>query len=87
MLPSNLYRARGRTPPNAWISLCSFGRIETFQWVTAKKIKKLPLAELASQVVKIVYKRGAIILSICLNIADREFVSAEQYAIYFWICQ
>jgi hypothetical protein len=74
----------------AWISSDSFGRIGTFQWVTAKKIKKLPPAELASQVVKIAHKRGAIMLSSCLNIAlssclniaGREFVSAEQYAIY-----
>jgi hypothetical protein len=51
-----------------WIPLAESG---LFNGLQRKHIKKLPPAELASQVVKIAYKRGAIILSSCLNLADR----------------
>jgi hypothetical protein len=46
MLPSNLYRARGISPPEGWISLDSLVRIETFQWVARHEARKLFLGAL-----------------------------------------
>src|ERR1700733_16102978 len=47
-----------------WIPLAESG---LFNGLQRKHIKKLPPAELASQVVKIAYKRGAIILYSCFK--------------------
>jgi hypothetical protein len=86
MLPSNLYRARGRSPPKAWISLDSLGRIRTFQWVTRKTREKIlcplnSLVRLRANAAPDKYPPSD------PSIANRQSSSSEMHNLVFCICQ